>query len=375
MTDAPEAPSGPPFIPISAPRFGDEEERLVLQVLHSGAIAQGPMVERLEVLCAAMAGVPHAVAVSSGTVALDAALEVLGIGPGDEVITSPFTFVATLNAILRRGATARFADITDGYVIDPASVAALVRAQTRVLLPVHLYGLMADMEKIGEVADGHGLAIVEDAAQAHGATLHGRPAGSFGIGCFSLYATKNVTSGEGGVVTTTDSEIDQRIRLLRNQGMRARYDYAAVGHNWRMTDLAAALAIPQMERLATIAAQRRHNAELLTELIGAPWGVVTPATPPGRGHAWHQYTVLLPDGRDRDAVVTRLHERGVGSGVYYPRLVWDYPLFHGNPLVIRDDTPRAADVARRCLSLPIHPGVGDSDLARIAEALRSALAG
>jgi dTDP-4-amino-4,6-dideoxygalactose transaminase len=375
VTRGPGIPTAPPFIPISAPRFGEEEERLVLHVLRSGAIAQGPMVERLEGLFAAMAGTPHAVAVSSGTVALDAALEVLSIGPGDEVITSPFTFVATLNAILRRGATARFADITGDYVIDPASVAALVSGNTRALLPVHLYGLMADMERIGEVADGRGLAIVEDAAQAHGATLHGRAAGSFGIGCFSLYATKNVTSGEGGVVTTTDPDLAQRIRLLRNQGMRGRYDYAAVGHNWRMTDLAAALAIPQMERLPTIAAQRRHNAERLTELIGADRDVVTPATPPGREHAWHQYTVLLPAGCDRDRVVAALHDRGVGSGVYYPRLVWDYPLFQGNPLVIRDDTPRAAGVARRCLSLPIHPGVGDSDLARIAEALRSAVAG
>jgi dTDP-4-amino-4,6-dideoxygalactose transaminase len=244
-----------------------------------------------------------------------------------------------------------------------------------VLLPVHLYGLMADMEKIGEVADAHGTAIVEDAAQAHGATLHGRAAGSFGIGCFSLYATKNVTSGEGGVVTTTDAEIAQGIRLLRNQGMRARYDYAVVGYNWRLTDLAAALAIPQMERLATISGRRRLNAERLTELIGADGGVITPAAPPGQEHAWHQYTLLLPEGRDRDRVVAALHDRGVGSGVYYPRLVWDYPLFHDHPLVMRDDTPRAADAARRCLSLPIHPGVGETDLARIAEALRSALAG
>jgi dTDP-4-amino-4,6-dideoxygalactose transaminase len=363
------------LIRIAEPRFTDEEERLVLQVLHSGVIAQGPMVERLEALFSAMAGVPHAVAVSSGTVALDAALEALDIGPGDEVITAPFTFVATLNAILRRGATARFADITGDYVIDAASAAALVGPRTRALLPVHLYGLMADMEAIGEVANRAGLAIVEDAAQAHGATLHARAAGSFGVGCFSLYATKNVTSGEGGVVTTADPVIAERIRLLRNQGMRDRYDYAVIGHNWRMTDLAAALAIPQMERLTTIAARRRHNAERLTELIGADCGVVTPSTPPGREHAWHQYTVLLPDGIDRDHVVAGLHERGVGSGVYYPRLVWDYTLFQDHPLVIRDETPRAADVARRCLSLPIHPGVGDSDLERVATGLREALRG
>jgi len=365
----------PAFIPISAPRFGADEENLVLQVLRSGVIAQGPMVERLEQLCAAMAGVPHAVAVSSGTVALDAALEVLGIGPGDEVITTPFTFVATLDAILRRGATARFADITGDHVVDPASIRALVTSRTRALMPVHLYGLMADMERIGELARERDLAIVEDAAQAHGAALNGRPAGSFGLGCFSFYATKNVTAGEGGVVTTSDPALADRLRLLRNQGMRGRYDYAIVGHNWRLTDLSAALAIPQMERLAAIGAQRRRNAETLTELIGEDCGVTTPATPPGYAHAWHQYTVLLPPGCDRDGVVAGLHRRGVGAGVYYPRLVWDYPLFQEHPLVVRDHTPRAADTARRCLSLPVHPGVDEAGLARIAGALRGALTG
>jgi perosamine synthetase len=375
VTHAPEAPTGPPFIPISAPRFGEAEERLLLQVLRSGAIAQGPMVARLEGLCAGMAGVPHAVAVSSGTAALDAALEVMEVGPGDEVITAPFTFVATLNAILRRGATARFADITDDYVVDPESMAALVTPRTRALLPVHLYGLMADMERIGEVAQRHGLGIIEDAAQAHGASLRGRRPGSFGLGCFSFYATKNVTSGEGGVVTTSDEGFAERLRLLRNQGMRGRYDYTTIGHNWRMTDLAAALAIPQMERLDTITAERHHNAETLTALIGPDCGAVTPRTPTDQVHAWHQYTVLLPPGTDRDLVVSRLAEQGIGAGVYYPRLVWDYPLFHSHPGVVRDDTPRATDVARRCLSLPVHPGVRDSDLLRIAEALRSALAG
>jgi dTDP-4-amino-4,6-dideoxygalactose transaminase len=366
-------PRAIPFIPISAPRFGAEEEDLVLQVLRSGMLAQGPMVARLEELSAAMAGVPHAVAVSSGTAALDAALEVLGVGPGDEVITTPLTFVATLNAILRRGATARFADVTDDYVIDPASMAALITPHTRVLLPVHLYGLMADMERIEEVARRHGLGVVEDAAQAHGARLRGRPAGGFGLGCFSFYATKNVTSGEGGVVTTSDGDIADRLRLLRNQGMRSRYDYAVVGHNWRMTDLAAALAIPQMGRLAAITERRSHNAATLTRLIGPDCGVVTPRTPPDRVHAWHQYTVLLPPGCDRDRVVAGMRDRGVGAGVYYPRLVWDYPPFLDHPLVVRDVTPHAAEVAGRCLSLPVHPGLGEPELARVAEALRGAV--
>jgi dTDP-4-amino-4,6-dideoxygalactose transaminase len=306
-------------------------------------------------------------------VALDAALEVVEVGPGDEVITTPFTFVATLNAILRRGATARFADITGDYVIDPASVASLLTPRTRVLLPVHLYGLMADMASLDELAREHGLVVVEDAAQAHGASLGARRAGSYGLGCFSFYATKNVTSGEGGVVTTSSAEIADRLRLLRNQGMRSRYDYAAVGYNWRMTDLAAALAIPQMERLDAINERRRRNAATLSALIGTDCGVVTPTTPADRVHVWHQYTVLLPSGTDRDRVTAHLHELGVGAGVYYPRLVWDYPPFQDHPLVVHDPTPRAAEIAERCLSLPVHPGLGEAELERVAGALRSAL--
>ena len=362
-------------IRISAPRFGEAEERLVIEVLRSGVIAQGPMVERLETLCAEMAGVPHAVAVNSGTAALEAALAALGIGPGDEVITSALTFGATLNAILRRGATARFADIGDDHAIDAASVVSLVTPRTRVVLPVHLYGLMGDMDGIAAVANRHRLAVVEDAAQAHGASHHGRPAGSFGLGCFSFYATKNVTSGEGGMVTTADPLIADRIRVLRNQGMRARYEYVEVGHNWRLTDLAAALAIPQMERLDQINDRRRRNAGLLTELIGTLDGVVLPITPEGRVHAWHQYTILLPRGSDRDRVVGRLAAEGIHSGIYYPRMVWDHPPFREHPLVVHDHTPRAAEVARRCLSLPVHSGLGDAELRRVARALRSVLTG
>jgi len=362
------------FVSISAPRLGEPEERLVLAVLRSGQLAQGPMVRRLERLVAVMAGTEHAVAVSNGTVALEAALEVAGIGPGDEVITTPFTFVATLNAILRRGAGARFADITQDFVVDPAAVEALITPRTRAILPVHLYGLMADMEAIDTVARHGGLQIIEDAAQAHGAALHGRPAGGYGLGCFSFYATKNVTSGEGGVVTTSDPNLAERLRLLRNQGMRERYEYEAVGHNWRMADLTAALAIPQMERLSEINERRRENATRLTQLLTGIEQLETPHSPDGYVHAWHQYTVLLPPRADRDQVVGSLRALGIGSGIYYPRLVWDYPPFRDHPLVrSAAPTPRAADASRRCLSLPIHPDLDLPELERVAQALRSAL--
>ena len=363
----------PATIPISALQLGPEVEELVLSVLRSGRLAQGPMVERFERLCCEMADTAHAVAVSNGTVALEAALEVCDVQPGDEVITAPFTFAATINAILRRGAVVRFADITTDFTVDPESVAALIGPRTAALMPVHLFGLMADMESLSVVAERHGLALIEDAAQAHGAEQHGRRAGSYGVGSFSFYATKNVTAGEGGCVTTNDRAIAERLRVLRHQGMRERYQYVAIGLNWRMTDVAAAIAIPQLQRLAERNEQRRHNAARLSALLGADGRVVVPRIPAGRTHVWHQYTVLLPEGCDRNAVVSAMAREGVQTGVYYPRLVWDYPPYRNHPDVHRSDTPFAAAAAERCLSLPVHPALDEHDLERVAAALTEAL--
>jgi dTDP-4-amino-4,6-dideoxygalactose transaminase len=360
-------------IHISQPALGADVESLVLSVLRSGHLAQGTMVARFEELCAEMAQTRHAVALCNGTVALEAALALCDIGPGDEVITSPFTFAATLNAILSRGATARFADIGDDFCVTPQSVAALVGPRTKVLLPVHLYGLMADMAAISEIATRHRLAIVEDAAQAHGAMQGSRHAGSLGLGVFSFYATKNVTSGEGGCVTTDDDALAEQLRVLRNQGMRARYEYLAIGRNWRMTDIAAAVAIPQMQRLEHINARRRANADALTELLADDERITTPRVPVDRTHVWHQYTVLLPEDADRNAVVAAMSAAGVDAGVYYPRLVWDYEAYRDHPGVTRDDTPFAASVARRCVSLPVHPGLDEADLELVASALLAAL--
>jgi perosamine synthetase len=362
-------------IRISSPLLGPEVENLVLSVLRSGHLAQGPMVERFEALCTTMAGTAHAVAVTNGTVALDAALSALDIGPGQEVITSPFTFAATINAILRSGASVRFADICADYTIDPASVAALIGPSTAAIMPVHLYGLPADMRALMSLAGSHGLAMIEDAAQAHGADVDGQRAGSFGVGCFSFYATKNVTSGEGGCITTDDAMLAERLRVARNQGMRARYDYAMIGQNWRMTDVSAAIAIPQMERLDSINEARRHNAGFLTLLLAANPLVTTPGVPAGRGHVWHQYTVLLDRGVNRDRVANLMSSEGVDAGVYYPGLVWDHEAYRDHPNVHRDDTPFARDYTARCLSLPVHPGLSASDLERVAETLHRAIRG
>lgn len=247
------------MIPITVVDVQDAEP-LVLEVLRSGVIAQGPMVKRFEDAFASVAGVPHAVAVNNGTTALVASIQALDLQPGDEVITTPFTFVATLNAILEAGATARFADISAvDFNLDPEKVSGAVTDRTKVLMPVHLYGQMADMGRLVPLAQQHGLTIVEDAAQAVGATFEGKAAGSFGIGCFSLYATKNITTAEGGVITTSDDALADKLRVMRNQGMRARYQYEMAGHNYRLTDLHAALGIPQLEKLQQLTDARRRQ--------------------------------------------------------------------------------------------------------------------
>jgi dTDP-4-amino-4,6-dideoxygalactose transaminase len=355
------------------PDLGPEVEEAVLAVLRSGQLAQGPVVERFEQLCAQMAGTTHAVAVSNGTASLEVALEALRIGPGDEVVTSPLTFAATINAVLRSGATVRFADIGADYNVDPDALAAAVTPRTAALLPVHLYGLPADMTAVAAIAGRHGLAVVEDAAQAHGAAVDGRPAGSFGLGSFSFYATKNVTAGEGGVVTTSDTALAERMRMLRNQGMRQRYAYEEVCRNLRLTDLQAAVAVPQLQRLAETTARRARNAAALDEALADVDGLVRPVVPAGRRSAWHQYTVLLPERADRAHVVASMEAAGVVPAVYYPKLVWDYDVYRAHLGVVATPAPEAARVVARCLSVPVHQRLSTDDVRRVADALRAAL--
>lgn len=362
-------------ITVAAPRFDAEVESLVLEVLRSGRLAQGPYTERFEQLCAEMAGATHAIAVSNGTVSLEIAIEALGLGPGDEIITTPLTFAATINAALRSNVTVRLVDVTDDFTIDPAQVEAAVRSNTSAVMPVHLYGLPADMAAIGSLCAKHNLAIIEDAAQAHGATFDGKPVGSFGVGSFSFYATKNVTTGEGGVVTTNDDEIARRVRILRNQGMAAQYEYVMIGRNARMTEIQAAIGIPQLTRLAELNAKRTSNAEALRKALdGAVDGLVVPSAVDGRTHVWHQFTVLLPQGAPRDEVVAKMRESGVFPGVYYPRLVHEYDAYRGHPLIHAEgEMPVARDVTSRCVSLPVHDGLSAGDIERVAQSLLDAL--
>lgn len=366
------------MIPITVVRCEDEEVALVNEVLSSGMLAQGAMVERFEAACREMTGAAHAVAVNNGTTALVVALEALRLSPGDEVVTTPFTFVATLNSILEAGATARFADIADDdFNMDPARLDEVATDATRVVMPVHLYGQSADMDPIADTAARLGATVVEDAAQAHGATYGGRPVGTWGMATFSFYATKNLQCGEGGVVTTDDAELADRIRVLRNQGMRARYQYEVAGHNYRLSDLAAAVAVPQFARLDAIVDARSTTAAFYSEALADLDGLVTPEVKPSRRHVWHQYTVRVTSDAhaSRDDLVAGLIDRGVGAGVYYPRAVYDYEPFLDHPLVdIGDGCPVAERVAQEVVSLPVHQHLSEADREAVVAAVRDVLA-
>jgi perosamine synthetase len=366
-----------PFVPISAVVIDDDAKRAVLAVLESGQIAQGPVVRQLETEFAALCHVEHAVAVNSGTTALVASLQALGLGAGDEVITSPFTFAATLNAILEAGATARFVDIDpDDFTLAPDALEPALSDRTRVVMPVDLYGQPAALPEILATAQRVGARVVEDAAQAHGATVSGRPTGSFDVGCFSLYATKNLTTGEGGVITTDDGDLADRLRVLRNQGMRDRYEYMVAGHNYRLTDLQAALGIPQLRKLAETTARRREHARFLSEHLADVPGIVVPTTAPARTHVFHQYTIRVTaaSGTTRDALAEHLRAHGIGSGVYYPRLVFDYDCYRTRPDVVVEAMPHASRAAAEVLSLPVHPLLTEPQLDRIVTAVRSGMA-
>jgi dTDP-4-amino-4,6-dideoxygalactose transaminase len=328
------------------------------------------MVARLENEFASAIGVKHCIAVNNGTTALVAALEVCDLKGGDEVITSPFTFVATLNAVLEAGGTVRFADISyDDFCVNPQSVKSLINKKSKVLMPVHLYGQCADMNHLMSIAGDAGLKMVEDAAQSHGAKFEGRAAGTFGLGCFSLYATKNLTSGEGGLITTNDDALAERLRILRNQGMKERYKYEMIGHNYRLTDVHAAIAVPQVAKMYDIALKRSENAAALNEGLSKLETLRLPQQLAGRSHVWHQYTVVLTDRAplNRDEFIAKMAEAGIACGAYYPKLAFDYDCFRNDSRVVIDDVPVATEIAKNCVSLPVHQHLTPAEIAEIVE--------
>lgn len=349
------------MIPVSKPYIGEEEKQLVMEVLNSGMLAQGPKVAALEKRFAEISDVKHAIATSSGTTALHIALLAHGIGAGDEVITTPFTFIASASSVLFTGAKPVFVDVEeDTFNINPALIEAAITPKTKAILPVHLYGYVCDMDAIQSIAKKYNLVIIEDACQAVGATYNQKVAGSFGTGTFSLYATKNVMSGEGGMITTNDDDFADTCKLLRSHGMRVRYYHDMLGYNFRMTDLHAAIGLAQMERLALFTEKRRNNAKYLTENIKT---VITPKVKEGYGHVWHQYTIRIDGNRDRDAAVKKLNDAGVGTGIFYP-----VPVHQQGYMVDMLGSyrlPVAEKLAKEVISIPVHPQLSQADLETI----------
>jgi perosamine synthetase len=353
------------MIPAAKPLIGEEERAAVDRVMRSGVIAQGPEVAAFEAEFAdALVGGRTCVAVSSGTAGLHLGLLAAGVGPGDEVIVPSFTFAATANSVALTGATPVFADIEpDYFCLSPEAVEAAVTPRTKGVMPVHLYGHPADVDALAAVAERHGLVLYEDAAQAHAARWRGRPVGSFGrFAMFSLYPTKNMTSGEGGMVACADEQVARMVRLLRNQGMERRYENEVVGFNSRMTDVHAAIGRVQLTKLEGWTRQRQANAAFLDANLR---GVVVPPVAEGAEHIYHQYTIRVPDDRDRFAKALA-EEHGVGSAVYYPIPNHRLPSF-GLSL----DLPETERAAAEVLSLPVHPALTQDDLEQVVAAVNA----
>ena len=352
------------LIPAAKPLIGEEERAAIDRILQSGMLAQGPEVASFEDEFSAVVAGRNCVAVNSGTSGLHVALTAVGIGQGDEVIVPSFTFAATANSVAVTGATPVFVDIDpQTFNIDPIAIEAAITPRTRAIQPVHLYGQPASMKEIMAIAARHDLLVIEDSAQAHMASLNGTPVGAFGVaGVFSFYPTKNMTSGEGGMITTADDAIARQCRLLRNQGMEKRYENEVVGFNTRMTDIHAAIGRVQLRKLAGWTAQRRSNAKFLDENLK---GVVIPYIAPGAFHVYHQYTIRII-GHDRDSFAAEMTSRGVGNGVYYPTPVHLLPSF-GHTF----DLPETTLATKEVISIPVHPSLSSGELETIVSVINS----
>ena len=358
-----------PFIPAAKPLIGERERAAVDRVLRSGMIAQGPEVAAFEEeFAAVMTPGRPCVAVNSGTSGLHLGLLAAGIGPGDEVIVPSFTFAATANSVALTGATPVFADIEPtSFCLDPVDVAARLTPKTRAIMPVHLYGHPADMTAFTALADAHGLLVFEDAAQAHGAMWAGRPVGTFGtFAMFSLYPTKNMTSGEGGMVACQTPEIQRAVRLLRNQGMERQYANEVIGFNARMTDIHAAIGRVQLEQVGGWTAARRENAAYLDAHLE---GVRVPSVVPEATHVYHQYTIRV-DAAERDRMVAALRdEHGVGCGVYYP--IPNHRLASLQRYAPDGELAQTERAAAEVISLPVHPALAPADRERVVAAVNA----
>lgn len=364
------------MISIAKPLIGDKEKALVKEVLDSGMLAQGPKVRELEEKFAKFCGSKHAVAVNSGTAAIHCCLYALGIKPGDEVITVPFTFVATANPIIMQGAKPVFADVDEKtFNIDPESVKERITKKTKAIIAVDLYGQIFDYKAIKEICDDHKLLLVEDACQAVNAELDRKKAGTFGeMSSFSFYATKNMISGEGGIITTDSPEFCELAKRFRHHGQseQTRYEYHDLGYNYRMMDLQAAIALGQMEQLEGLTEKRIMNAKMLTDGLKDIKGIKVPFIMPGAKHVYHQYTIRV-DGHKltRDQLLQHLKDNGIGAGIYYPKPLhlhkWFASLGYNE-----GDFPVSEKLSKQVISLPVHPAVTHDDIKKIIEVIKNA---
>ncbi len=359
-------------VSIADPDVSDTAVDRVQELLETGQLADGPEVRQFEREFASYVGADHAVATSNGTTALVAGLEALGLESGDAVVTSPFSFVASANAIRLAGGTPVFADVDpETYVIDPARVEQVVRDRADVvgILPVHLYGLPTPMDHLLEVANEHDLFVLEDACQAHGAAIDGHPVGSLGdAAAFSFYPTKNMTTGEGGMLTTTREDVAEAAEGYVNHGRDASgdrgYGHVELGSNHRMTSLAAAIGRTQLERLPAFTAARQDTAAAYDRGL-ADCSIETPTVPDGYEHVYHQYTVATDD---REALATWLGDHGIDTAVYYPTPIHRQPAYESvSTAAVR--LPNAERAAERVLSLPVHPNVTRDQRQRVIETI------
>ena len=350
------------MIPIASPQLGSEERAAVDRVLQSGIIAQGPEVAKFEDEFAKMCGVKYAVATSNGTTAGHLVMIASGIGPGDEVITTPFTFFATASVIIMAGAKPVFVDVEeDGFCLNPNQVESAITEKTKAIQPVHLYGELADMPSLVEISKKNNLVLIEDSAQAHSADSWDGKAGSFGnAGWFSFYPTKNMTTSEGGIITTNSEEFSSHCKVLRAHGMTAQYQHSEFGYNYRMTDISAAIGRVQLTKLDKFNSRRREIANK----YNASFSKYVKVPENRRGHVFHQYTILC---NQRDELKEHLSQKGVGSGIYYPTLLYNYaPMSE-----FEADCPNAKRLTELSLSLPVHPGLSDSDVSKVIDSVIS----
>jgi len=362
-------------IPIAKPSFGNEEVAAVNDVLESGIVASGPRTKTFEKEFAEYLGVDYAVGVTNGTVALDVSLKALELGPGDEVITSAFSFVSSGNCILFQKAKPVFADINPKtFNIDTSDVAEKMTAKTKAIIPVHMFGQPAEMTALKELVEDKGIWLVEDAAQAHGAEYKKQKAGTMGdMGCFSFYATKNMAVGEGGMITTNNEKLAAKARSLINHGQSRKYHHDTLGYNYRMTDLCAAIGLVQLTKLDGFNMKRRENAALLSNGISSIKGLTAPYVDKNVKHVFHQYAIRVEDSYplSRDELAAHLTKEGIGNAIHYPIPIYRQPLYlklgYGEP-----KCPNTEDACRKILSLPVHPMVNREDIDYILAVLKDA---